>query len=53
MLTAIPAAREVWIPESPALSGELQPDERCPSCGMRLRAGQPCLICSAAAGEEK
>jgi hypothetical protein len=41
-----------WIPESPALSGELQREERCPNCGLRLRPGQPCLICSAAAGGE-
>jgi hypothetical protein len=38
--------------ESPALNGPLPPEERCPKCGMRLTAGQPCLICSAAAGEE-
>ena len=41
-----------WTPESPALSGEVQPEERCPKCGLRLSAGQPCLICGAAAGEE-
>jgi hypothetical protein len=41
-----------WIPESPALSGELLREERCPNCGLRLRPGQPCLICSAGAGEE-
>lgn len=34
-----------WGPETPALNGEMTQDQRCPRCGLRLRAGQPCPIC--------
>jgi hypothetical protein len=33
-----------WNPDSPALSGEVNPDQRCLQCGLRLRPGEPCLI---------
>jgi hypothetical protein len=37
-----------WIPETPALSGDREPEERCPRCGLALQPGQPCRLCEAA-----
>jgi len=42
-----------WLHEPPALNGERELPERCPSCGLHLQVGQPCPLCGPAAGEEE
>lgn len=34
-----------WMPETPALSGDRKPDERCPRCGLALQPGHSCPLC--------
>jgi hypothetical protein len=34
-----------WLPDTPALQGDLNTEPRCPRCGVRLPLGQSCLIC--------
>jgi hypothetical protein len=42
-----------WLHEPLALDGERERQERCPSCGLHLKVGQPCPLCGPAATEEE